>query len=65
MFPSPRGVQLEEFDFSGLFRTLGTAAVPHSFRSSFRDRVAECTDAPHAVLEAALAHAARNKVQLA
>ena len=35
------------------------------FRSSFRDWAAECTDAPHAVMEAALAHVVRNKVEAA
>ena len=36
---------------------LGIAATPHGFRSSFRDWAAENTDAPRAVMEAALAHA--------
>ena len=31
--------------------------VPYRFRSSFRDWAAERTDAPHAVMEAALARA--------
>ena len=30
--------------------------VPHGFRSSFRDYAAEQTNAPRAVMEAALAH---------
>ena len=55
VFPSPRGLQLKDFDFSGLFKALGIAAVPHGFRSSFRDWAAERTDAPHAVMEAAYA----------
>ena len=63
--PVSDGVQLKDFDFGGLFRALGIAAVPHSFHSSFRDWVAECTDAPHAVMEAALAHVVRNKVEAA
>ena len=37
----------------------------NGFRSSFRDWAAECTDAPHAVMEAALAHVVRNKVEAA
>ena len=65
VFPSPRGLQLKDFNFSGLLRELGIAAVPHGFRSSFRDWAAECTDAPHAVMEAALAHVVRNKVEAA
>ena len=65
VFPSPRGLQLKDFNFSGLLRELGIAAVPHGFRSSFRDWAAEYTDAPHAVMEAALSHVVRNKVEAA
>ena len=65
VFPSPTGLQLKDFNFSGLLRELGIAAVPHGFRSSFRDWAAECTDAPHAVMEAALSHVVRNKVEAA
>ena len=52
-------------DFSNLLRELGISAVPHGFRSSFRDWAAESTDAPHAVMEAALSHAVRNQVEAA
>ena len=31
-------------------------ATPHGFRSSFKDWATECTDAPNAVSELALAH---------
>ena len=65
VFPSARGLKLKNFDFSGLLKTLGIKAVPHGFRSSFRDWAAERTDAPHAVMEAALAHVVRNKVEAA
>ena len=41
---------------SKLLRKLGVDAVPHGFRSSFRDWAAECTDTPYAVMETALAH---------
>ena len=30
--------------------------MPHGFRSSFRDRAAECSDAPREVCELAQAH---------
>ncbi len=46
-------------------KELGIAAVPHGFRSSFRDWAAESTDAPHAVMEAVLAHAVRDRVEAA
>ncbi|MYB05124.1 MAG: tyrosine-type recombinase/integrase [Gemmatimonadetes bacterium] len=65
VFPSARGLALTSMDFSGLLKTLGIGAVPHGFRSSFRDWAAERTDAPHAVMEAALAHAVRDKAEAA
>ena len=65
VFPSATGLMLTSMDFSGLLKTLGVGAVPHGFRSSFRDWAAERTDAPHAVMEAALAHAIRDKVEAA
>ncbi len=65
VFPSARGLVLPSFEFAGLLKALGIGAVPHGFRSSFRDWAAERTDAPRAVMEAALAHAVRNKVEAA
>lgn len=37
-------------------------ATGYGFRSSLRDWAAEQTNAPHAAMEAALAHTMRNKV---
>ena len=48
-----------------LRRLLEIAAVPHGFRSSFRDWCGECSNAPREVAEAALAHVVRNKVEAA
>ena len=48
-----------------LLRKLEIAAVPHGFRSSFRDWAVEETDHPREVVEAALAHVVRNKVEAA
>ena len=53
-------VRLEEF---GLWER--QAAVPHGFRSSFRDWAAEETDHPREVIEATLAHVVRNWVEAA
>ncbi len=50
---------------SKLMRDLSLDAVPHGFRSSFRDWAAECTNASRAVMEAALAHVVINKVEAA
>lgn len=65
VFPSPSGRALSDSTLSKLLRELGVQAVPHGFRSSFRDWAAECTDAPHAVMEAALAHVVKNKAEAA
>jgi integrase len=43
----------------------GAAVVPHGFRSTFRDWCEEATSTPHAVSEAALAHAVADKVEAA
>ena len=50
---------------SGLLKDLKIAAVPHGFRSSFRDWAAEETNHLREVVEAALAHVVRNKVEAA
>ena len=42
-----------------------SSVVPHGFRSSFRDWATEETDHPREVVEAALAHVVRNKVESA
>ena len=65
LFPGRQAKRMGDAAFSGLLRDLGIAAVPHGFRSSFRDWAAERTDAPRAVMEAALAHANPNKVEAA
>ena len=56
VFPSPMGKPLSDGALSNPLRELGIAAVPHGFRLSFRDWAGECTNAPRAVMEAALAH---------
>gem|GEM_PF-4328265 len=46
VFPSVRGRRLSDATISKMVRELGIGAVPHGFRSSFRDWAAECSDAP-------------------
>ena len=46
-------------------RKVGIDAVPHGFRSSFRDWAAECTEAPREVCELALAHVNGDRVEAA
>ena len=48
-----------------LVKDQGIAAVPHGFRSSFRDWAAEETNHPREVVEAALAHAVANQTEAA
>ena len=56
VFPSVTGRMMSDSTLSKLLRENGIAAVPHGFRSSFRDWAAEKTDAPREVAEMALAH---------
>ena len=65
LFPNRLGKQLEEKQLRRMFRKHGIAAVPHGFRSSFRDWAAEETDHPREVIEAALAHVVQNRVEAA
>ena len=69
IFPSstkPRS-QLSDMTLTKVLRTTGLAerATVHGFRSTFRDWAAECTDAPHAVMELSLAHAVGSSVEQA
>ena len=66
VFPAPRsGVELSNMAFAQVLRRLGLDFVPHGLRSSFRDWAAEQTDAPHAVMEAVLAHSVKNATEAA
>ena len=66
VFPSVQpGKPLGDMMLSGLLKDLKIAAVPHGFRSSFRDWAAEETNHPREVIEAALAHVVRNPVEAA
>jgi integrase len=48
-----------------ILRDMETGVTVHGFRSTFRDWVADKTDFPGEVAEAALAHANSNKVEAA
>ncbi len=58
VFPSPAGRKLTGNTLSQLCQRLEIAAVPHGFRSSFRDWCAE-RGVPREVAESALAHAVK------
>ena len=66
VFPAPRsGRILSDMVFTQMLRRLSLDFVPHGLRSSFRDWAAEQTDAPHAVMETALAHTVGNATEAA
>ena len=65
VFRSLRGKPLSNTTLSKLIKELGLAAVPHGFRSSFRDWAAERTSTPREVVEAALAHTVQNPTEAA
>lgn len=59
------GKPLYDRQLRWLLRKLQIAAMPHSFRSSFRDWTAEETNHPREVIETVLAHVVRNRVEAA
>ena len=65
LFPSNRKQgALSNESFRMTLNRLGFNAVPHGFRSSFRDWLGECTSASWAVAEACLAHASAERASL-
>lgn len=57
VFPSRKGGTLSNMAFTMILRRIGAGgAVPHGFRSTFKDWTLEQTSFPWAVVETALAH---------
>ena len=56
---------LSDMTLLKVVRDMDLAVTVHGFRSAFRDWVADATDYPGEVAEAALAHAIPNKVEAA
>ena len=66
IFPGIRsGRAMSDMTLTKICRDMKIEAVPHGFRSSFRDWVAECTSFEPEVAEMALAHTIANKVEAA
>lgn len=66
VFPGTgRGRPLSDMTLTKVLRDMGVAAVPHGFRSTFRDWVAEQTSFPADLAEAALAHVIADKTRAA
>lgn len=64
-YPEGEGAPLSDMTLSAVLRRMKVAAVPHGFRSTFRDWCAETTDFPREVAEMALAHTIGDKVEAA
>ena len=65
VFPAPRGGSLSDMTLTAVLRRMQVPAVPHGFRSTFRDWASERSTYPRDVAEMALAHAIGDKVEAA
>jgi integrase len=65
VFWGASGGPLSDMTLSAIMRRMKVDAVPHGFRSSFRDWASERTNYPSQVAEMALAHTVGNKVEAA
>lgn len=66
VFPAPRAKgPLSDMTLTAVMRRMEVDAVPHGFRSTFRDWAAERTNYPREVAEMALAHTIGDKVEAA
>lgn len=65
VFPAPRGGLLSDMTLAAVLRRMKVPAVPHGFRSTFRDWASERTNYPREAAEMALAHAIGDKVEAA
>ena len=65
VFAGPHGGKLSDMALTAVCRRMKVQAVPHGFRSNFRDWASERTNYPRDVAEMALAHAISSKVEAA
>jgi integrase len=65
VFAAPRGGVLSDMTLTAVMRRMRVNAVPHGFRSTFRDWCSERTNYPRDVAEMALAHAIGDSVEAA
>lgn len=63
IFPGAKGKPLSDMSLTAVMRRMAVDAVPHGFRSTFRDWVGDRTDFPRDLAELALAHALESKVE--
>jgi integrase len=65
VFASPRGRQLSDMAMSQITRRMGVKAVPHGFRSTFKDWARSSTGYADEVSELALAHVSTDATRAA
>ena len=65
IFPAPSGKALSDMTLTKIMRDMDAPYTVHGFRSTFRDWVAEQTNHPGEIPEAALAHAVPKAVEAA
>lgn len=65
VFPGARGGALSDMTLTAVMRRMKVDAVPHGFRSTFRDWAGDKTHHPRDVVEMALAHVIENKAEAA
>jgi integrase len=65
VFSAPRKGMISDATMGAVLVRMGVSAVPHGFRSTFRDWAAECTNYPNEMAEMALAHTVSDKVEAA
>ncbi len=65
VFPAVRGGMFSDMAMTELMKGMKADAVPHGFRSTFRDWASEKTNYPRDVAEMALAHTIPDKVEAA
>ena len=65
VFAGSNDKPLSDMALTAVMRRMEVDAVPHGFRSTFRDWVGDCTDYPRDVAEFALAHTLSSKVEAA
>ena len=65
LFPGTKGQAISIMTMTDVMHRMKTNAVPHGFRSTFRDWAGEKTNFPRELAEQALAHTLTNKVEAA
>jgi integrase len=63
IFPGTEGRPLSDMSLTAVMRRMEVEAVPHGFRSTFRDWAGDRTDFPRDLAEFALAHAIESKTE--